>query len=126
MKHLVLVSSLLVASDLIAEIPETHICVTEAVSGVSETADGRISASVFSASKTFLYTRDDGRWVVKESGVDFPLYDDCNGGLCQGSGGFTGAFLINKESRTFTAQWFSIHGDDVETWFVGKGRCNEI
>ena len=102
---------------------ETFVCTTEAIAGVSDPPDGAISGTVYSGSRTFLYTQIDDKWVVKPTGYtdDYVLFDDCDGFLCQRSDGYAGNFMINKQALTFSATWFGEH-----TLMVGKGRCTQI
>lgn len=111
---------------------DTFLCVAEA-GAVVEDGDGiQASASVMDVSAMkYVLTQDGGRWVVKELGKEYILFNRCTEPsppgapyFCERSDGYAGTFIRIRKGA-FSITWMTQkNGRDLLV--AAKGRCSKI
>ena len=117
-------SSLFLYSSVVCA--DTYLCIAEAAAGVSHGGPSGIQASTYDASeKKFILTNESGKWLVKELGNDYALFDNCVSKYhCERKDGYAGAFLRGNDGY-FSVTWFT--GNETEQYvMVAKGRCSKV
>ena len=104
----------------------TYLCVAEA-GAVVEDSQGSITAGLANVSqRKYVLTDETKKWVLKELGMDAPLFDKCpTPYLCERSDGYAGTFLRNQSTGVFTIVWFTQH-KGANQIVVAKGKCSKL
>jgi hypothetical protein len=106
---------------------ETYLCAAEAAA-VVEDGGNRVATSsrlTDAASLKYIQTQERGKWVVKELGKEYLLFDLCRDAyVCESSLGYGGAF-VRQDSGAFSVTWFAQNGER-NMIVVAKGRCSKI
>lgn len=106
---------------------ETYLCVAEAAAFVEDGGNRAATASLLknASSMKYIQTQEQGKWVVKELGKNYILFDLCRDVyICESSLGYGGAF-VRQDSGVFSVTWFSQNGER-NMIVVAKGQCSKI
>lgn len=107
---------------------ESYLCVADVAAGVRDRGPKNITPNTFNHEVIkFVQTNSSGKWVVKELGKDYALFDDCATQYhCTRKDGFAG-FFSRQQNGMFTS--FTLSGSSTNNSkdaVVAKGRCTKL
>ena len=106
---------------------KTYLCLPEVATALDQQENGTFSANVVDLSQfKFILTNESGRWLLKKSGTDGAIFDDCDTEyFCENSLGWAGAFYRLEGSKKFTIV-FSWQKEQVYSLITAGGSCTEL